>query len=214
MVGEANQPNQSRPGAQVWPEPPHFPVLFPAADAAGDDWMGTDGAGKPWACTTGQQQSPINLVTAAPSTRALANEHRAKFELGAAVSNGSNVLLVNNGQGVRVSWTQPGFSPKVTITAKGGWARAAHACRPCADMTADEGQLPLVLTLALLCVPAADGQPAVSAAEIRSGDTVQQVAAVPQQFHFHAHSEHLLQGEQLFVHVCFDPLHPAGHLAE
>lgn len=25
---------------------------------------------------------------------------------------------------------------------------------------------------------------------------MQQVAAVPQQFHFHAHSEHLLQGEQ------------------
>jgi carbonic anhydrase len=82
--------------------------------------VGTDSAGKPWACTTGQQQSPINVVTTAAATKALANEHRATFELGAAVSsNGSNVLLVNNGQGVQVSWTQTGFSPKVLITVKG-----------------------------------------------------------------------------------------------
>lgn len=113
-------------------------------------------------------------MTTAAATKALANEHRATFELGAAVSsNGSNVLLVNNGQGVRISWTQTGFNPKVLITVK-------------------------------------DGQAAASGAEVSSRDKVQQVVAVPQQFHFHAHSEHLLQGEQQFCTFAFvRPLHPA-----
>lgn len=115
----------------------------PCADAAGDGWVGTDSAGKPWACTTGQQQSPINIVTAAAATKPLANEHRAMFELGAAVSNGTNVLLVNNGASVQVSWTQT-FSPKVTITVKGGWAGALHA-RLQTD-AAGKGPLPRVLT--------------------------------------------------------------------
>jgi len=41
---------------------------------------------------------------------------------------------------------------------------------------------------------AADGQPLTSSISLSSGDKVQQVAAVPRQFHFHAHSEHLMAG--------------------
>jgi hypothetical protein len=42
----------------------------------------------------------------------------------------------------------------------------------------------------------ADGQPVASAVQLSSGDKVQQVVALPKQVHFHAHSEHLISGEQ------------------
>lgn len=82
--------------------------------------MGTDGSGKPWVCTTGKHQSPINILTSAAATKPLATEHKATYELGAVSSNGSNVLVVNNGQGVQVSWTQAGFAPVVKFVVKGG----------------------------------------------------------------------------------------------
>lgn len=80
-----------------------------------------DGSGKPWVCTTGKQQSPINLLTAQSATTvsAVANEHRAVFQLGAVTANGTSVRLTNNGHSVQVSWTDVGFAPKVLITVKG-----------------------------------------------------------------------------------------------
>jgi hypothetical protein len=50
----------------------------------------------------------------------LATRHRATYDLGAVSSNGSNVLVVNNGQSVQVSWTQAGFDPAVKFAVKGG----------------------------------------------------------------------------------------------
>lgn len=77
-------------------------------------------------CTTGKQQSPINLLTSTAATNPVANEHRADFELGAVVSNGSNIRISNNGHSVQVSWTQADTIPKVLITVKG--ERASAAC--------------------------------------------------------------------------------------
>lgn len=90
-----------------------------AADGAGDDWVGADGTGQPWVCTTGTAQSPINIVTSAAATAALANKHRVQYELGAVASNGSNIRLVNNGHSVQVSWTGAAVQPKLTIAVKG-----------------------------------------------------------------------------------------------
>lgn len=89
------------------------------ADSAGDDWVGQDGLGKPWMCTTGKQQSPINILTTSSVTKALATEQRVTYDLGAVVSNGSNVIISNNGHSVQVTWDQPAFKPGVTITVKG-----------------------------------------------------------------------------------------------
>jgi hypothetical protein len=50
-------------------------------------------------------------------------------------------------------------------------------------------------TVVAAAASAADGQVVTSATELHAGDKVQQVVAVPQQVHFHVHSEHLLQGE-------------------
>lgn len=58
----------------------------------------------------------------------------------------------------------------------------------------------------VVSVDHADGQPVASAVQLGSGDKVQQVVAVPQQFHFHAHSEHLLHGKQAAI-----PLHLRAH---
>lgn len=216
--------------------------------------MGSDDSGKPWVCTTGKQQSPINILTSGAATRTLANEHRATYELGAVSSNGSNVVLVNDGHSVQVSWTRAGFDPKITITVKGRlmfaaakaaaggvvclpaavvwWntllraynSRRQHCatqpmhlsaqsqgfllCAVCPDMwalgTGFLGAAPvlhqgMIKHLSLprpVCNDAADGQAVASSADVNSGDKVQQVVTVPQQFHFHAHSEHLLQGKQ------------------
>jgi hypothetical protein len=80
-------------------------------------------------CTTGKQQSPINILTSSSVTKALASEQRVTYDLGALVSNGSNVIITNNGHSVQVTWDQPGFKPGVTITVKGMCAGHCGALR-------------------------------------------------------------------------------------
>jgi hypothetical protein len=53
----------------------------------------------------------------------------------------------------------------------------------------------LLVALLLLCWSAA-GQPVESSLGLRPGHKTVTVKAVPQQLHFHTHSEHLLGGEQ------------------
>lgn len=99
------------------------------ADSAGDDWVGQDGSGRPWVCTTGKQQSPINILTTASVSKALPTEQRVTYNLGAVVSNGSNIVITNDGHSVQITWDQPGFTPGVTITVKGmcaGHRGASH----------------------------------------------------------------------------------------
>lgn len=94
-------------------------VVFCAVDGAGDDWVGVDGSGKPWVCTTGKEQSPINIVAPAAAAALLVTEHRVQYELGVVASNGSNIRVANNGHSVQVSWPGVATPPKVTITVKG-----------------------------------------------------------------------------------------------
>lgn len=89
------------------------------ADQSGDDWSGTDAQGDPWVCLTGQQQSPVNLPTAATAVSLLDATHRSIFQLGSMVSNGSNIRVRNSGHSVEVAWNDPNFAPKISIVVQG-----------------------------------------------------------------------------------------------
>jgi len=85
-------------------------------DFRGDDWVGKDATGKPWVCTTGKSQSPIQLeprgLTKAPSTV------RTTWSYTPLKSDGKNVQIYNNGYAVQIQWTEGALQSDVQIPAK------------------------------------------------------------------------------------------------
>ncbi|EFJ47771.1 hypothetical protein VOLCADRAFT_61206 [Volvox carteri f. nagariensis] len=76
----------------------------------GDDWIGVDATGKPWACMSGIRQSPINL----PNANILDNrgsriprKFRTQWSYPTIYSNGSNVEVINTGHTIQVEWLSP-----------------------------------------------------------------------------------------------------------
>jgi hypothetical protein len=95
------------------------------AGLAGEDWVGTEADGSPWICQSGQQQSPVNLPTAADAAAPLDASHKASWVLGGLTANGSNVGVSNNGHSVQLFWQDPGFEPYVSLVVQG---EASCAC--------------------------------------------------------------------------------------
>lgn len=107
-------------------ESPDSLVVHPPGDEwnygfRGKDWVGVDGNGNPWVCTTGTEQSPVNLVNPR-NYQSGSLSTRTTWSYSPITSTGSNVQIFNNGHTIQVQWSQGALASNVEVvtTSSGG----------------------------------------------------------------------------------------------
>lgn len=70
----------------------------------GENWAGFDAFGKEWLCGMGSSQAPINIPTATSTSPRVAQDANSLFTFGSFKSNGSNLVVLNNGHTIQVEF--------------------------------------------------------------------------------------------------------------